>query len=139
MRQQQGGQVLVNSEEIKQIVRDENYELLVQRSEVWGQELRRQKLTRAQIRRVYKEVKRLQMRWDPVRLRMLKPRLAYIASRQQQEARGGQLLRQILTPAIDAVFEAQDENGQQQRFKVLADLFEALLAYFYAAERQGGR
>jgi len=139
MRQQQSGQVLVNSEEVKQIIRNENYELLVQRSEAWGQELKRQKLTRAQIRRIYNEVKRLQMSWDPVRLRMLKPRLAYIAVRQQQEARGGQLLRRILTPAIDAVFEARDEDVQQQRFKVLADLFEALLAYFYASERQGGR
>jgi CRISPR type III-A-associated protein Csm2 len=89
----------------------------------------------AQIRRVFGEVKRLTMRWEPIRLRMLRPKLAYIAAR---AGRGGQMLRNILTPGIDTVFEAQDENVQQQ-FKVLADLFEALLAYFYAAERQGGR
>jgi len=112
-----------------------DYALLVQRAEEWGRELEQQGLRMAQIRRVFGEVKRLTMRWEPVRLRMLRPKLAYIATR---AGRGGQMLRNILTPGIDAIFEAQDENVQQQRFKVLADLFEALLAYFYAAERQGG-
>lgn len=133
MRQQQGGQVDPN--EIKQIVSTADYALLVQRAEEWGRELERQGLRMAQIRRVFGEVKRLTMRWEPVRLRMLRPKLAYIATR---AGRGGQMLRSILTPGIDAIFEAQDENVQQQRFKVLADLFEAALAYFYAAERQGG-
>jgi CRISPR-associated protein Csm2 len=134
MRQQQSGQVV--PDEIKQIVSTGDYALLVQRAEEWGRELERQGLRMAQIRRVFGEVKRLTMRWEPIRLRMLRPKLAYIAAR---AGRGGQMLRSILTPGIDTVFEAQDENVQQQRFKVLADLFEALLAYFYAAERQGGR
>jgi len=136
VRQQQGQQVAVNPDEVKQIVRKANYELLVQRAEVWGVELERQGLRMAQIRRVFGEVKRLTMRWEPIRLRMLRPKLAYIASR---AGRGGQMLRNILTPGIDAVFETSNDAEQQQRFKVLADLFEALLAYFYAAERQGGR
>jgi CRISPR/Cas system CSM-associated protein Csm2 small subunit len=58
----------------------------------------------AQIRRVFGEVKRLQMRWEPQRLRMLRPRLAYVAAR---AGRGGALLRDILSPAIDAVFQVQ--------------------------------
>jgi CRISPR type III-A-associated protein Csm2 len=134
MKQQQSGQV--TPDEIKRIVSTADYELLVQQAEEWGRELERQGLRMAQIRRVFGEVKRLTMRWEPIRLRMLRPKLAYIATR---AGRGGQMLRSILTPGIDAVFEAQDENVQQQRFKVLADLFEALLAYFYAAGRQGGR
>ena len=137
MRQQRGQQVTVNPDEVTQIVRNANYELLVRQAEVWGVELERQGLRMAQIRRVFGEVKRLTMRWEPIRLRMLRPKLAYIASR---AGRGGQMLRDILTPGIDAVFdETSDDAEQQQRFKVLADFFEALLAYFYAAERQGGR
>jgi CRISPR-associated protein Csm2 len=101
MRQQQGGQVI--PDEIKQIVSTGDYALLVQRAEEWGRELERQGLRMAQIRRVFGEVKRLTMRWEPIRLRMLRPKLAYIAAR---AGRGGQMLRSILTPGIDTVFEA---------------------------------
>jgi len=111
------------------IIMQGDYEQLVQRAEEWGRELAKEGLRMAQIRRVFGEVKRLSMRFDPVRLRMLKPRLAYIAARAGQ---GGQRLRDIFVPAINAVFD--DPNQQQQRFRVMVDLFEAVLAYFYAAE-----
>jgi len=126
----------INPNEPRQIVEQANYDLLVQRAEEWGRQLHQQGLRMAQIRRVFGEIKRLSMRWDSIRLRMLRPKLAYIAAR---AGRGGQTLREILTPCIDAVFAVNDETKQQQRFKVLADLFEAVLAYFTAAERQGGR
>ncbi len=134
--QRQAATPPVNAEEIKSVIRNDDYERLVQRAENWGRTLEQQGLRMAQIRRVFGEVKRLTMRWEPVRLRMLRPKLAYIAAR---AGRGGQMLRDILTPAIDAVFEVTDDGQRQQRFKVMADLFEAVLAYFYAAERQGGR
>ncbi len=114
------------------IIEQGDYEQLVQRAEEWGRELCKE-LRMAQIRRVFGEVKRLSMRFDPVRLRMLKPKLAYIAARTGQ---GGQRLRDIFVPAIDAVLA--DPNQQQQRFRVMVDLFEAVLAYFYAAERRRG-
>lgn len=126
----------IDPNEIRQIIAQANYELLVQQAERWGQKLHQQGLRMAQIRRVFGEVKRLSMRWDPIRLRMLRPKLAYIAAR---AGRGGQTLREILIPCIDAVFAEKEETKQQERFKVLADLFEAVLAYFTAAERQGGR
>jgi CRISPR type III-A-associated protein Csm2 len=129
------GKTEIRSDEIQQIIEKANYEELVQKAEEWGQKLNQQGLRMAQIRRVFGEVKRLSMRWDPIRLRMLKPKLAYIAAR---AGRGGQTLRQILAPGIDAVFATKDEASQRQRFKVFADLFEAILAYFTAAERRGG-
>lgn len=132
--QQRAAGVSVNPNDVKRIIREGNYELLVQLAEGWGRELQRQELRMAQIRRVFGEVKRLSMRWEPIRLRMLRPKLAYIAAR---AGRGGQMLRDILTPGIEAVFEVSDDK-QPERFKVLADLFEAVLAYFYAAERQRG-
>lgn len=121
--------------DVRRIVAEENYELLVQRAEDWGRQLAENNLRMAQIRRVFGEVKRLQMRWEPQRLRMLRPRLAYVAAR---AGRGGQLLRNILTPAIDTVFQAPT-GDQAKRFKVLADLFEATLAHFTDYDRRQGR
>lgn len=114
---------------VHEIVAKENYELLVQRASEWGKQLKEQELRMAQVRRVFGEVKHLQMQWEPNRLRMLRPRLAYVAAR---AGRGGQLLRDILTPAIDAVFQAPKEQ-QPNRFKVMVDLFEAVLAYYTEA------
>lgn len=123
------------AEDVRRIVAEENYELLVRRAEEWGRQLADYNLRMAQIRRVFGEVKRLQMRWEPQRLRMLRPRLAYVAAR---AGRGGQLLRDILTPAIDTVFQAP-AGDQAKRFKAMADLFEATLAYFTELERRQGR
>ncbi len=114
------------ADEVKRIVSEKDYEALTRRAEEWGRELSEKNLSMAQIRRIFGEVRRLDMRWDPKRLRMLSPRLAYAAARAGQ---GGEYLRNILDPAIGAVFEAKD-GEEQERFRVLSDLFEAVLAYF---------
>jgi CRISPR type III-A-associated protein Csm2 len=121
--------------DVHRIVLQEDYELLVQRAREWGRELADENLRMAQIRRVFGEVKRLQMRWEPPRLRMLRPRLAYVAAR---AGRGGQVLRDILSPAIEAVFQGPPE-AHEKRFKVMADLFEAVLAHYTEFERPQGR
>lgn len=121
--------------DVHRIVAQDDYELLVRRAQEWGRELAEANLRMAQIRRVFGEVKRLQMRWEPQRLRMLRPRLAYVPAR---AGRGGELLRDILSPAIDSVFQAQGD-GQQKRFRVMADLFEAVLAHYTERERRQGR
>lgn len=122
--------------DVQRILTHGDYELLVQRAREWGHELALRNLRMAQIRRVFGEVKRLQMRWEPPRLRMLRPRLAYVAARAGE---GGKLLRDILSPAIDSVFQVQGE-AQQQRFRVMADLFEAILAHYTEeVERRQGR
>jgi CRISPR-associated protein Csm2 len=108
---------------------------LVQQAREWGHKLAESNLRMSQIRRVFGEVKRLQMRWDPPRLRMLRPRLAYVAAR---AGTGGALLRNILSPAIDTVFQVAGA-GQLRRFKVMTDLFEAVLAHYTEAERRQGR
>jgi len=121
--------------DVYRIVTGGDYELLVRKASEWGRELANSNLRMAQIRRVFGEVKRLQMRWEPQRLRMLRPRLAYVAAR---AGAGGRLLQRILTPAIDAVFQAGVQE-QQGRFKVMADLFEAILAHYTEHERRQGR
>ncbi len=122
--------------EVKRIVREADYEALTRRAKEWGRELNRQSLRMAQIRRIFGEVKRIEMRWEPVRLRMLRPKLAYVAARAGE---GGSTLQRILDPAIEAVFEVQDESRQLQRFRVMADLFEAVLAHFTYYERRRRR
>ncbi len=145
--------------DVQAIVRDSNYELLVARAAVWGPQLARgqqQEASKAQVRRIFGEIKQIEMRWNHdqkasvERLRMLKPRLAYAAAR-PNVGPGVARLRDILTPAVDAVLEIQAEKVRLERFRTFVRLTEALLAYFTAAKggeeggprtapaRQGGR
>lgn len=95
-----------------------------------------QDASKAQIRKIFGELKQIEMRWDRdprlsvERLRMLKPRLAYAAARPNVGAGIGRL-KDVLSPAIDAVLEAQ-EAQRHERFRTLMRLIEALLAYFTA-------
>ncbi len=125
-----------NIDEVKRIVSEGDYEALTRRAEEWGQKLQEKGLRMAQIRRIFGEVRRLDMRWDPKRLRMLRPKLAYTAARTGQ---GGEYLRSILGPAIEAVFDSKEREEQERRFRVLSDLFEAVLAHFTYHERRSGR
>jgi CRISPR type III-A-associated protein Csm2 len=131
-----------NSErqEIQAIIRDADFARLVHFASSKGHELAQGQLeaSKAQIRRIFGEIKQVEMRWsrDPQgsvdRLRMLKPRLAYAAAR-PNIGRGVTRLREILTPAVDAVLEAQDEKTRAERFRTFVRFTEALLAYFTAA------
>jgi CRISPR-associated protein Csm1 len=106
----------------------EDYECSSDVAAEWGRELARgRNLRMAQIRRVFGEVKRSQMRWEPSAPRGCSRRGSPTWRPAPGEA--GRLLRDILSPAIDAVFQAQ-ARGQQKRFRILADLFEALLAHY---------
>ncbi len=97
-------------------------------------------LTRAQIRNIFTEVRKIEASWNsrPVeairRLNMLKPKLDYSAAR----ARPVELLRDVLTKAINKVTELDDQHKEERdrRFRVFMDLFEAILAYHRA---EGGR
>lgn len=123
------------------IIRNADHHTLVQFASEKGEELARgqHEASKAQIRRIFGEVKQIEMRWprDPhtsaQRLRMLKPRLAYAAARPNVGAGVGRL-RDILTPAVDAVLEPQDEKERLKRFRTFVRLTEALLAYFTAAK-----
>lgn len=129
--------------EVASIIRNSDFKGLVEYASQWGRELARgqQEASKAQIRKLFGEIKQIEMRWhrDPEsslqRLRMLKPRLAYAAAR-PNIGEGVARLRDVLTPAVDAVLEAP-ESERYGRFRTLVRLTEALLAYFTAAK--GGR
>jgi CRISPR-associated protein Csm2 len=110
---------------------------LVRFAEQTALALVKQNLKSSQIRNIFTEVRRIQAQWrqEPDkavrRLSMLRPKLAYQAKRNKEVAG----LRDVLTEAIDQVVEAPAEE-REERFRRLADLFEAILAYHRA---QGGR
>lgn len=118
---------------LRAIIREGDYCTLVEVAEAVGRELAKKELATSQIRNVFGEVRRLQNRYDPNRLLMLRPKLAYMGAR----VKGGDSLREVLTAAIQEVFaENPDERTQRERFQRLADFFEAILAYHKA---HGGR
>lgn len=95
-------------------------------------------LTRAQIRNIFTEVRKIEASWDNKnpqsamrRLNMLKPKLDYQVAR----ARPVELLRDILVEAIEQVDAVKGED-RNKRFRIFMDLFEAILAYHRA---KGGR
>ncbi|MSP14766.1 MAG: type III-A CRISPR-associated protein Csm2 [Chloroflexi bacterium] len=115
---------------------------LVAFAEASGQSLAQQ-LTSSQIRNVFGQVRQIQAIWRidsqqgraRRQLLLLKPRLAYQAKKER--GHGVEELRDILTPAIDAVFDGSDGelNGRFERF---VDLFEAILAYHKAYSQGRG-
>lgn len=126
--------------DVQAIIRNNDFERLVECTSSWGSQLARgqQEASKAQIRRIFGEIKQIEMRWPRdlraslQRLRMLKPRLAYAAARPNVGI-GVARLRDVLTPAIDAVLEAQDDRVRGERFRTFVRLTEAILAYFTAA------
>jgi CRISPR-associated protein Csm2 len=111
---------------------------LVAFAESTADRLVKNNLTRAQIRNIFTEVRRIEALWETKpddamrRLNMLKPKLDYQVSR----ARSVDLLKDVLSQAIDQVEAAGEPVERERRFRRFVDLFEAILAYHRA---KGGR
>jgi CRISPR-associated protein Csm2 len=129
--------------------------LLVEQAKAVGEYLKAQNLTTSQIRNVFGTVRSIESTWriaslasvgaaeaNPTRTRtralhelnLLKPRMAYAASRNGVVRN----LEQVLTPAINAVLaepsDSRDgEDEALRRFGNFLDFFEAILAYHRAA------
>jgi CRISPR-associated protein Csm2 len=88
-------------------------------------------LTRAKIRTIFTEVRKIESLWDnrPAdalrRLNMLKPKLDYQTARSESV----KLLKDTLSQAIDEVNKAPAGEKRDQAFRRFMDLFEAILAY----------
>jgi len=103
---------------------------LVERAKNVAQELR-DEASRTQLRRLYGEVKRIEMLWRGAgqsgekdteaqrRVLLLKPRLAYQVARQSKL----QGLQRTIEPVIDAV------GADKARFQRFVEFFEAIVAY----------
>jgi len=94
---------------------------------------------KAQIRAIFDELRHIEALWlsDSKqalhRVYLLKPKMAYRASREQRLAP----LVDVLSPALDVV--VQDPGQVKRRFARLVELGEAILAYYTAKAPQGGR
>ncbi len=125
-REQRETPPLVSDRELDQILAgDAN--ALVQVAERLGQDFANG-LSTSQIRNVFGEVKRLQMKGfneqTARELILLKPKLAYQAGRHDRTK--VPQLANILSKAIDRV------GSDQRRFENFVDFFEAILAYHKA-------
>lgn len=96
---------------------------------------------KAQIRAIFDELRRIEALWPRApeqalhRVHLLKPKMAYRASREQRLAP----LVAVLSPALDVVVEGKDLDQAKRRFARLVELGEAILAYYTAKASQGGR
>jgi CRISPR-associated protein Csm2 len=127
------------ADDLKAIIRDGDAESTVE----WGEQLGgvlAMSLTTSQFRNVFSTIRQIEMTW-PVRasesevraaarrLVLLRPKLAYQASREAKGGAGMATLRDVLGEAITLVGQDRD------RFQHFVDFCEAILAYHTAAVR----
>lgn len=147
----QTGMVKPPEDVLRTIIQGEDVQsakLTVQWAEQLGRALKENGLKTSQIRNVFGEVRRIEMRWPADKsdardakaaqsaerdLLLLKPKLRYQAKREQERkasASGVDDLAQVLIRSIDLV------DGDRNRFQKFVDFFEAILAYHKA---EGGK
>ena len=98
-------------------------------------------LSSNQIRKVYGEIKRIEMKlgesmdnWSKYRSEflLLKPKMAYSAKRDKTFP--AECLYKILSASINIIDTIEDEKKRRQGFKNFCALFEAIIAYHRAFE-----
>lgn len=116
----------MNTQTIREIIGG-NTRKLVEETEAFGFQLKRNNLTTSQIRNVFGSVKKMEMKgFNADELRLLKPKLAYAANRPGAK-KGTRELREVLSTAIDCV------GDDKEKFENFCNFFEAILAYHRAA------
>lgn len=132
---------LIPSAEIQEKVTQES----VRFAEEFGKELAKaeydaEPLTTSQLRKFFGEVKRQQMmtEFNETEFIMLKPKLAYAVGRAKQNGRRGKKQRiedfyLVMADAIDKVIDSADK---EKAFKNFITIFEAIVAYHKAEEKQ---
>jgi CRISPR-associated protein Csm2 len=125
---------------IPSFIKGENQKEMIESCKEFGRRFSDNDLSTSQIRNVYGEVKKIQMKnsmlkenekMEIVTLRMLLPKLAYSAARAKKK--GTDELKDVLSKGIETVLE--DENNSKEvikRFEMFSNFFEALLAYHKA-------
>jgi len=126
---------------------DPTGEQLVAFAQTTAEQLVKNQLTRGQVRNIFTEVRKIEALWDAEgvkqpdkrdydkalrRLVMLKPKMDYQTARIPQV----ELLKKVLSDAIDEVVKGGANEEKTERFKRFMNLFEAILAYHRA---KGGR
>jgi CRISPR type III-A-associated protein Csm2 len=132
---------LIPSAEIQEKVTQES----VRFAEDFGKELAKaeydaEPLTTSQLRKFFGEVKRQQMmtEFNETEFIMLKPKLAYAVGRAKQNGRKGkkQKIEDFYWVMADAIDKVMDSADKEKAFKNFITIFEAIVAYHKAAEKQ---
>jgi len=124
---------------IPSFIKGNNQKEMIESSKIFGERFYKGGLSTSQIRNVFGEVKKNQMKtsmnqenFDFLQLRMLLPKLAYSAARAKKK--GTDELRDVLSKGIETVLEKDIEKKIVfSRFENFANFFEAILAYHKAA------
>jgi len=109
--------------------------LAIEYAEKFGQDLADNKLATAQIRNVFGEVRRIQMKmmdkdkWEDSPILLLRPKLAYSAKRAVAKTGVAQKFADVLSAGVKEITEGADVEDKKRRFQNFADFFEAVLAY----------
>lgn len=133
-------ELAVGKDALQKIVVQGDTQLLVSEAKAFGRQLaKKDRLETSQIRNIFGTVRQIEMNWprqkateqqnrDALRqLLLLKPKMAYQASRKQSV----KALQMVLNEAINKVSEG-DEEKARDRFQNFVDFFEAILAYHKA-------
>jgi CRISPR-associated protein Csm2 len=132
---------LIPSAEIQEKVTQES----VRFAEEFGKELAKaeydaEPLTTSQLRKFFGEVKRQQMmtEFNETEFIMLKPKLAYAVGRAKQNGRKGkkQKIEDFYWVMADAIDKVMGSADKEKAFKNFITIFEAIVAYHKAAEKQ---
>lgn len=135
----------ISSQSLQKIIVKNDSKELVEQAQSIGETLGK-KLTTNQIRAIFGTVRQIEMNWDDTataakqadaqrQLILLKPKMAYRATKEGRQGQGLAALTEVLTEAIDLVVQ-NDATDQRERFGRFVDFFEAILAYHAVA---GGR
>ena len=136
----------VSHDDLRRIIVEGDGQTLVANAHEIGAKLGKN-LTTNQIRAIFGTVRQIEMNWSETApankqrqaqrdLVLLKPKMAYRASREGYRGRGLQALADTLSQAIDLVTDADGQTDARVRFGYFVDFFEAILAYHKVA---GGR
>lgn len=140
--------VVINEKDLNDIIVAGDAVVLVNKAQMLGTQLAKDRLTKTQIRNVFGEVRKIEAQWslpqedneqtektkDNVRrLLLLKPRMKYQATRERR----AEPLLTVLASAIDKVVLTDSvPQSQYKRFGYFVEFFEAILAYHTA---EGGK
>jgi CRISPR-associated protein Csm2 len=100
-----------------------------------GNQLRKQELTTSQIRGIFGELRRIQMKGigekeNQIKLRLLKPKLAYAQGRARGKAQYGiELFKNVYDKAYDAIQFNSGPKELKQQYDNLVHLMESIVAY----------
>ena len=106
---------------------DPHGELLIQTAEAMGRHLANNRMTTAQIRKLFSEVRKLNFKDDgPYKTNMMRAKLAYTAGRHREVGD----LQQVLDKALIEV------GTSEEKFNRFENFFEAIVAYH---KKYGGK